>query len=82
MRMKNNQIWRYVFPALSVVLWIATIVLFFRGNRAYSTTDYEAQMQIASALRWQPACFVGALISTAAAYVASEIEQYLNENED
>lgn len=50
--MKNNQIWRYVFPALSVVLWIATIVLFFRGNRAYSTTDYEAQMQIASALRW------------------------------
>ena len=84
--MKNSQIgdnlWKYVFPILSVILWVVTIVLFFKGNRAYSTTDYEAQMQIASVLRWQPACFVGALISTAAAYVVSEIEQYFNRKEN
>lgn len=74
--MKN--LWKYIFPSLSAILWIITIILFFKSNSSYSTTDYEAQLQIMNALRWQPACCIGAIISTAAAYVIEEIQNYID----
>ena len=71
--MKN--MWKYIFPALAALLWVVTIVLFFKCSRSYDTTDYEAQLQIMNAVRWQPACCIGAVISTAAAYVVSKIQE-------
>ena len=73
-----KKIWKYIFPSLSAILWIITIILFFKSNSSYSTTDYEAQLQIMNALRWQPACCIGAIISTAAAYVIEEIQNYID----
>lgn len=69
--------WKYIFPALAAILWVITIILFFKSNSSYSTTDYEAQQQIMDAMRWQPACCIGAIISTAIAYVISEIQEYI-----
>lgn len=74
--MKN--MWKYIFPALAAILWIITIILFFKGHRSYDMTDYEAQLQIMNAMRWQPACCIGAIISTAAAYVVEEIQAYID----
>lgn len=74
--MKN--MWKFIFPTLAVILWIITIILFFKGHRSYDTTDYEAQLQIMNAMRWQPACCIGAIISTAAAYVVEEIREYID----
>ena len=73
-----KKLWKYIFPSLSAILWIITIFLFFKSNSSYSTTDYEAQLQIMNALRWQPACCIGAIISTAAAYVIEEIQNYID----
>lgn len=73
-----KKLWKYIFPSLSAILWIITIILFFKSNSSYSTTDYEAQLQIMNALRWQPACCIGAIISTAAAYVIEEIQDYID----
>ena len=73
-----KKLWKYIFPSLSAILWIITIILFFKSNSSYSTTDYEAQLQIMNALRWQPACCIGAIISTAAAYVIEEIQNYID----
>ena len=72
--MKN--MWKHIFPVLSAVLWIITIILFFKGHGSYD--DYEVKMQVMNALRWQPACCVGAIISTAAAYVIEEIKDYIH----
>ena len=47
--------------------------LFFRANSSYDMTDIEAQRAIMNAARWHPACCIGAIISTAAAWVVSEI---------
>ena len=63
---------------LAVILWIITIILFFKSNNSYSTADYEAQLKIMNAMRWQPACCIGAILSTAAAYVVSEIREYID----
>lgn len=74
--MKKNfekNLWKYIFPALSIILWVVTIALFFRANSSYDTTDIEAQRAIMNAARWHPACCIGAIISTAAAWVVSEI---------
>ena len=71
--MKN--MWKYIFPTLAAILWIITIILFFKSNNSYSTTDYEAQLEIMNAMRWQPACCIGAIISTAAAYVVQYIDK-------
>ncbi|MBQ8598686.1 MAG: hypothetical protein IJ411_01020 [Oscillospiraceae bacterium] len=75
--MKNT--WKYIFPALAAILWIVTIILFFKSHSSYDTTDYEAQLQIMNAMRWQPACFIGAIISTAAAYVIPELQSHTDE---
>lgn len=74
--MKN--MWKYIFPILAAILWVITIILFFKSNSSYSTTDYAAQLQIMNAMRWQPACCIGAIVSTAAAYVVSEIQGYID----
>jgi hypothetical protein len=78
----ENHLWRYIFPALSIILWILTIVLFFKSNEAYSTNDFEAQWEIMNALRWHPACCIGAIISTAAAYVVSELQNLIDERNE
>ena len=70
--MKNGMgdiLWKCIFPLLSVVLWILTIVLAFKANGSYQTGDYAAIQAIESALRWRPACCIGAIISTALSYV-------------
>ncbi|MCD8085171.1 MAG: hypothetical protein LUF28_02365 [Clostridiales bacterium] len=77
-----DELWRYAFPALSVLLWIATIFLFFSSNRTYDSSDYEAQMQIANALRWLPSCFIGALLATVASWVVSELLGCLHSEND
>lgn len=78
---RSEKISSLVFPVLSLVLWIATIVLFFKSNGSYSTNDYEAQRAIEDALRWHPACCVGAIVSTAAAYVVSSLRQSMDREE-
>ena len=74
--MKN--MWKYIFPTLAASLWIITIILFFKSNSSYNTTDYKTQLEIINAMRWQPACCIGAIISTAIAYVVSEIQEYID----
>ena len=79
--MKNsfeNNLWKYIFPVLSIILWIATIVLFFKSNRSFSTDDFEAQLAIINAARWHPACCIGAIVSTAAAWVVSELKNHID----
>ena len=73
-----ENMWKYTFTILAIILWIITIILFFKSNRSYSTDDYEAQLQIMNAMRWHPACCIGAIISTAAAYVVSKIQEYID----
>ncbi|MBQ8831034.1 MAG: hypothetical protein IJ017_05505 [Oscillospiraceae bacterium] len=68
----KDNLWKYVFPVLAIILWIATIVLFFTSHRGYDINDYESFMPVMNAMRWQPACFIGAIISTAAAFVIEE----------
>ena len=75
----EKNLWKYIFPALSIILWIVTIVLFFKSHSSYQTNDYEAQLAIANAMRWHPSCFIGAIISTAASYVVSELQAYIDE---
>lgn len=70
-----KKLWKYIFPSLSAILWIITIILFFRSHGSYDTADYE---QVMNAMRWQPACCIGAIISTAAAYVIEEIQDYID----
>ncbi len=75
--MKNGNfkenLWKYVLPILALVLWISTAVLWVKCSHGYTTDDYEAQMEIMNAKQWYPACFIGAIISTVAAYVVSEL---------
>lgn len=66
---KNNfedKLWDHIFSILAAILWIASIVLYIKGRSSYHTLDHQAQLRIANALRWQPACFIGAVICTAA----------------
>lgn len=80
MKRKNlgDILWKYIFPILSVILWIATIIFFFKSNSTYDTGDYQSQMEIMNAMRWYPACFIGAIISTVASYVISELLRYID----
>jgi len=74
-----DNLWKYIFPILSVVLWIITIILFIKSKSGYDTRDLETQFQILNATRWHPACCIGAIISTAAAYVVSELRRHFEE---
>lgn len=76
---RGKNLWKYGFSILSVFLWIITIVLFFKSNSSYDTTDYEAQREIMDAMRWLPACCIGAIISTLAAYVIFELLEYIDD---
>ena len=75
----KKNLWKYIFPALSIILWVVTIVLFFKANSSYNMTDIEAQRAIMNAARWHPACCIGAIISTAATWVVSEIADRIEE---
>lgn len=75
----KKNLWQYIFPALSIILWVVTIVLFFKANSSYNMTDIEAQRAIMNAARWHPACCIGAIISTAATWVVSEIADRIEE---
>ena len=75
----KKNLWQYIFPALSIILWVVTIALFFRANSSYNTADIEAQRAIMNAARWHPACCIGAIISTAATWVVSEIADRIEE---
>ena len=70
----ERNLWKYVFPILAASLWIATIILFFKSNSSYVTNDYESQKAIMDAARWLPACCIGAIIATAAAYVVDGLQ--------
>ncbi len=79
--MKQNSefaLWKYAFPVLSAILWIATIILFFQANGSYQTGDLEAQQAILSAARWQPACCIGAVVSTVASFVVFSLAEYFD----
>lgn len=75
----KKNLWQYIFPVLSIILWVVTIVLFFKANSSYNMTDIEAQRAIMNAARWHPACCIGAIISTAATWVVSEIADRIEE---
>lgn len=75
----KKNLWKYIFPVLSIILWVVTIVLFFKANSSYNMTDIEAQRAIMNAARWHPACCIGAIISTAATWVVSEIADRIEE---
>ena len=74
-----DNLWKYIFPVLSVCLWILTVVLWFKMNSSYHTNDYEAQLEITNASRWHPACCMGAIISTAMAWVISDLQRIMDE---
>lgn len=83
--MKQNAefaLWKYAFPVLSAILWIATIVLFFRANGSYHTGDLEAQQAILSAAQWRPACCIGAVVSTVASFVVFSLAEHLDSGEN
>lgn len=78
--MKNDtegSLWKYIFPILAVILWVAAIVLTFKANGSYQTGDYASMQAIENALRWRPACCIGAIISTAASYVIIQIAKHI-----
>ena len=74
----NRNLWKYILPVLSVVLWVMTIVAFFKSNGTYTTNDYEAEMAIINAQRWYPACLIGAVITTAVSYFISQLCEYID----
>ena len=76
-KLKNN-LWQYIFHILSGILWAAAILLFFKSRGNYHSGDYEAQIEILAAARWYPACCIGAIISTAAAYFLSDLLDYID----
>lgn len=78
-RIEDN-LWKYIFPVLSAVLWVLTAVLYFKMNSSYHTNDFEAQQAILNASRWHPACCIGAVISTAAAWVVSDLQRIIDKN--
>ena len=71
-----DNLWKYILPIIAVILWVVTIILFFRSKSGYDSSDYETQQRIINALRWYPACCIGAIISTAAGYVISEFHRH------
>ena len=73
-RREKRAAWRWVFPILAAILWIAAIACFFIGTGSYDNTDPAARQRVVEAVRWQPACTIGAILSTAAAYVLAELE--------
>jgi len=81
MRMEKfwNNLWKYIFPALSIILWVMTIIFFIRSKGVIDTTNYVTELRVVNAMRWHPVCLIGAIISTAAAYVISEVRRYIDE---
>lgn len=78
--MKTKNLWKYIFPLLALALWIATIILLFKSNSSYHTGDYATIQAIEKAARWQPACCIGAIISTALSFVIGELVSLIEEN--
>lgn len=74
----RDNLWKHIFEILSVILWIIVIVLYFKRAGGYRSDDYRTQMEIMTATRWYPACFIGAIISTAAAYFLSALLDYID----
>ena len=68
--MKQKSFLKYVFPILSVILWIAAIVCIIKMNTIYPSSDAYTMQEAA---RWQPACLIGAVISTAASCVVIDL---------
>ena len=68
---------RHLFSALAVILCVAAIVLFIRSRGAVRTDDLTALQAVSRAARWYPACFIGALLSTAAVYVVGKIKELI-----
>ncbi len=73
----EKKLWRYLFSMLAVILCVAAIVLFIRSRGAVRTDDYAALEAVSRAARWYPACFIGALLSTAAVYVVGKIKEII-----
>ena len=69
----KEQGFRYVFPVIAAILWIAAFILFFRGQSPYHSSDYAARQAAETAARWLPSCLIGAVLSTAAAYVVHRL---------
>ena len=78
--MKNDaggNLWKCIFPSLSVILWIATFVIPFVVNGSTYTDSNTAMLAMTKALCWRSACCIGAIISTAASYVIIQIAKHI-----
>jgi hypothetical protein len=64
---------RYVFPLIAAILWIAVFILFFREHSTFHSSDYAARQAAEAAARWLPSCLIGAILSTAASFVVHRL---------
>ena len=78
-KLTNNLLLKIISVIAAILLWIIVIVLYFKRAGGYRSDDYRTQMEIMTATRWYPACFIGAIISTAAAYFLSALLDYIDE---
>ena len=60
---------KYVFPVIAAILWIAVCMIFVRAHSPFHSSDYAARQAAETAVRWLPACVIGAILSTAASFV-------------
>ena len=77
--MKKRPI-RYLFLIIAAVLWIAAIFCVIKANASYQSSDLNALQTILGAQRWYPACFIGAIISTAAAFVIDDLYEHIDKD--
>ena len=60
---------KYVFPVVAAILWIAVCILFVRAHSPFHSNDFAARQAAETAIRWLPSCVIGAILSTAASFV-------------
>ena len=65
---------------IAALLWIAAIVCVIKSNASYQSSDQSALQTILAAQRWYPACFIGAIISTAAAYIIDDLYAHIDKD--
>ena len=78
--MKNDakgNLWKSVFPILSIILWLAAIFIPMIAQTRSYTDSYFANMAITKAYSWRAACCIGAIISTTASYVIIQIAKHI-----